>query len=396
MSSGLKLKIGGACLNQTPLDWRGNIDHILQAISEAKADQVQILCLPELCLTGYGCEDLFLSDWLPTKALLKLNEIIPHTEGILVSVGLPIRREGNTYNCIALIKDCQVLGFYAKHHLANEGVHYEHRWFSSWPYNEQVDIVYNGINVPLGSFTISQFDITIGFEICEDAWHLNRPGSNFINKAHLLLNPSASHFAFNKESFRENLVVESSKRFNCVYLYTNLLGNEAGRMIYDGDVLIAQKGKLIAHNKRFSFKTFNLLSQIVDFDTQTADVQILEQATSSLQEFGQAVPLALFDYLRKSRSDGFVISLSGGADSSSIAVLVAQMVRLGTKELGISNFCEKLGIEPMKDEKEIMSKIMVTAYQGTENSSSATLESAQTLAQSIGATFYHWRIDDEV
>ena len=74
-----KLKLAGACLNQTPIDWENNLRNIKSAIEEAKYEGVDILCLPELCITGYGCEDLFLSQWLPEKALQKLAEILPET-----------------------------------------------------------------------------------------------------------------------------------------------------------------------------------------------------------------------------------------------------------------------------------------------------------------------------
>ena len=76
-----KIKIGGAALNQTPLDWQSNLKNILDAIEAAKKEGIEILCLPELCITGYGCEDLFLSEWLPEKALTFLPEIIESTEG---------------------------------------------------------------------------------------------------------------------------------------------------------------------------------------------------------------------------------------------------------------------------------------------------------------------------
>lgn len=61
--------LAGATLNQTPLDWEGNLDNIIQAIAMAKEKKVDLLCLPELSITGYGSEDLFLSYWYPKKAL---------------------------------------------------------------------------------------------------------------------------------------------------------------------------------------------------------------------------------------------------------------------------------------------------------------------------------------
>ncbi|MCP6379892.1 hypothetical protein NL466_29780, partial [Klebsiella pneumoniae] len=78
------MRIAGAALNQIPFDWTHNLRTIREAIEQAKAAGVALLCLPELCLTGYGCEDLFLSDWLPEAALAHLQQVRPWTEGICV------------------------------------------------------------------------------------------------------------------------------------------------------------------------------------------------------------------------------------------------------------------------------------------------------------------------
>lgn len=391
-----KLVIGGACLNQIPLDWSHNLSNIKSAIQEGKEAGVQLLCLPELCITGYGCEDMFLSGWLPQKALTKLNDLIPLSKDIAFTVGLPVRHEGLLYNTTCLIHDGKIQGFYAKHHLANDGVHYEKRWFSSWPYRKCINFDFEGQTVPFGSFQATIFNMKVAFEICEDAWFEDRPACHLIDPdIDLILNPSASHFAFRKGNFRENLVTSSSKKFNCTYLYTNLLGNEAGRMIYDGDILIAQKGNLIGRNTRLSFKDRNLLSLELDLDGDSKE-QVLPDWQTRLEELSRVIPLALFDYLRKSKSKGFVLSLSGGADSSSIATMVAQMVRLGLDDLGHEEFQRKLGFDIPMDEKEIVRQILITAYQGTKNSSQSTLDSANGLAQSLGATFHHWLIDDEV
>lgn len=127
------LKIGGAALNQTPIDWENNTDNIIHSIKKAKEEQIKILCLPELCITGYGCDDLFLSDWLCSTALEQLGYILPHTSDIAVAVGLPICLEGKLYNCSCFIYNLQIMGFSAKQNLAFEGVHYENRWFQPWP-----------------------------------------------------------------------------------------------------------------------------------------------------------------------------------------------------------------------------------------------------------------------
>ena len=395
-----KLTLGGATLNQTPLSWHNNKANILACIEQAKQKEVELLCLPELCITGYGCEDLFLSEWLPEKAFRILLEITPACSGIAVAVGLPVRFQGKIYNCTCYVEDTEIKGFYAKQTLANEGVHYEPRWFTPWPQGKIDEIEVAGSRYPIGEITFRLKGIHLGFEICEDAWHEERPACQHLLKGvELILNPSASHFAFGKGAFRQNLVIESSRKFNVAYLYCNLLGNEAGRMVYDGDVILAQNGTLLAYGERLSFSNHRLLTCEVDFENDANSEQLPIRPIAELnEEFPKAASLALYDYLRKSKSKGFVLSLSGGADSSTCAVLVAEMVRRGLQELGPEKFLEKAGLpaDTPPDHKSIVENILHTAYQGTGNSSGDTLESARELVASIGATFHHWLIDDEV
>ncbi len=392
-----KIKLAGACLNQTPIDWDNNLRNITKALEEARSEGIDILCLPELCITGYGCEDLFLSQWLPETALDKLLSLLPHTQHIAVTVGLPIRFEGQVYNATCFIYNKEIKGFYAKQKLANDGVHYEPRWFTPWKSNDQTAIEIDGKSYPLGHIIVSHRNIRIGFEICEDAWQPDRPCEYLDEKVDLILNPSASHFAFGKADFREHLVIESSEKFDCVYLYANLLGNEAGRMIYDGDVLIAQKGKLIGRNHRLWFHDYRILSVEVDFDRNESTENIRAHYTDRFEEFTHAAGLALFDYCRKSKSRGFVLSLSGGADSSTIATLIAFAIRTGLKQLGYPEFERKLGFKLNgTTEKEITNQLLTTAYQATKNSSKETFHSAKFLSDSIGATFYDWTIDEVV
>ncbi len=243
------IKIGGATLNQIPFDWNNNVANILEAIKAAQNDQVKILCMPELCLTGYGCEDLFLSDWLSEKAFQKLLTIVPHCTNISVCVGLPIRFDGITYNGVAVIDNGELKGITLKQNLPRDGVHYEPRWFDAWQPFKTKKIKIAGHQITIGDVVYELHGIKTGFEICEDGWSKEkRPGYNLKERGvELILNGSASHFAFGKNKEREqSVVIEGSKIFNCAYLFVNHLGNEAGRMIYDGDIIIAQKGKTIA------------------------------------------------------------------------------------------------------------------------------------------------------
>ena len=403
-----KIKIGGAALNQIPMHWENNLKNIQNAIAEAKESGIKILCLPELCLTGYGCEDLFLSDWISEKAMALLPEIAPLTSDISTAIGLPIRLDGKTYNCVAVYQDGALLGITAKQFLANDGVHYESRWFTPWMAGEQITIDINKQRVSFGDLTYQLFGVHTGFEICEDAWRDNRPACRLVGKnIQLILNPSASHFAFEKSYHREKLAVQGSAEFHCYYVYANLLGNEAGRMIYDGEIVIAGHGKVINYNEKLSFKDVNLISAEIDPEDSNPESKYNAIPPENKNEiFTQAESLALFDYMRKSHSKGFVLSLSGGADSSTCAILVAEMIRRSFEEIGFEQSLKKLHLNHLIDDcksfghksrrKFILNNILHCAYQGTENSSAETLESAKQLAMEIGADFHEWKIDEEV
>ncbi len=396
-----KITIAGATLNQIPLDWSNNVSNILAAIESARAKKVQILCLPELCVTGYGCEDVFLSDWLSATAWRKVKQIASNCADMVVCVGTPLRIHGKTYNGVCVIRDKKILGITLKQNLANDGVHYEPRWFVPWTPGKVLELAIEEDTIQVGDLIYETHGISFGFEICEDAWSKNRPGHTLRKRGvDLIMNPSASHFAMGKSSAREKVVViEGSALFNCVYLFVNHLGNESGRMIYDGDIVIGQQGTLLAVNRRLSFLPYNLLSCTVDTKDQSqSHRQPIMDGWERNEEFTQAASLALFDYLRKSKARGFVLSLSGGADSACCAVLVSEMVKRGSAELGWKNFWEALGTDATSSPKtvsEAVGILLTCAYQSTRNSSKATLQAARLLTSSLGARFHAWSIDEE-
>jgi NAD+ synthase (glutamine-hydrolysing) len=422
------IKLASAVLNQTPLDWEGNKARIIAAIEAAKAEQASILCLPELCISGYGCEDAFHSPGLQQTAIDVLHEILPSTKGIIVSLGMPLLYHQGLFNTACLVCDGKILGFVAKRYLAGDGLHYEPRWFKPWPAGNRVSVEVENVEYPLGDLHFECGDVKIGFEICEDAWVADRPGSDLaLRGVDIILNPSASHFAFGKFKVRERFVLEGSRAFNISYVYSNLLGNEAGRSIYDGGALIASAGELVAAGPRFSFADMQLTTALVDVDatrmkqSRTASFRPDLRAGDDCvecefdypefaphpscviqapwekgthvkeEEFGRAISLALFDYMRKSRSHGFVVSLSGGADSSAICTLISMMVERGVGELGLDGFLKKLGyytrIQDCKSPAEIMNRLLATVYQGTENSGDVTLTAAREVAKAINAEF---------
>ena len=422
-----RIRVAAAVLNQTPLDWAGNERHIRAAIEAARAEGATVLCLPELCLSGYGCEDAFHGVGLKDMALKTLQSLAPATAGMIVCLGLPLLHRNALFNCACLAVDGRVAGFVAKRFLCGDGLHYEPRWFKPWPRHIRDTIQIAGQEYPIGDLIFDCGRIKIGFEICEDAWVADRPGSGLAPHAvDILLNPSASHFAFGKLDVRKRLVIEGSRAFHVGYVYANLLGNEAGRVIYDGGALIASGGTLLATGPRLSFAPWHVTSAVVDvaanrmstarlasFQPELGSANPLEvacpfawpkvdpqpAATQAAtwesrpnlkeEEFTRALALGLFDYLRKSRSQGFVVSLSGGADSSAVSCLVAMMVEMARGELGDEAFRTALqhipGLAATRDCRDDVRRLLHCVYQASANSSAQTRHSAATLAQALGA-----------
>lgn len=401
----MTIRLAGATVNQTPIDWTGNRERILDAIRQAKEAGVEILCFPELCITGYGCEDLFLGDWIYARALEELLKIVPHCSDILVAIGVPLQVNGHNRNTSCIIENGRISGFYAKQFMALDGVHYEPRWFIPWPAGKVEKVEIDGEEFEVGDIIIDYKSARIGFEICEDAWRKEvRPAYRCVPRnVNLIMNPSASHFALDKTLLREDLVVNSSRKFSCTYVFANLLGNEAGRMIYDGEILIARDGVLIKRNEWLSFEDVNLQWADVDFENPLQQYDPpTRYARDRNTEFIKAATLGLFDYLRKSKSKGFILSLSGGADSSTTAILVSEMVKRSIASLGLKRFFLRSGLPEVwakgedSIEKNILAHLLTTAYQATVNSSEDTEESARHLAEELGATYYRWNIDEEV
>ena len=421
----IPIKVATASLNQTPLDWAGNQRRIEAMLHQARAEGASLLVLPELCTTGYGCEDAFLGPDVAERAWSMLAELLPQTKGMVVSIGMPVRRRGGLYNTACVVANGSIAGFAAKEHLAGEGLHYEPRWFKPWPNHQVVGLERDGQSYPFGDVFFDFSGVRIGFEICEDAWVAQRRGALDGHAMDIIVNPSASHFAFGRHEVRERLVLEGSRSMAVSYLYANLLGNEAGRVIYDGGCYIAQNGKMLAKSPRLTFNDSVLTTAVidveasrteqvrttsfradrsdpgakrisVDFEFPRVPMQRSEPSepaweaskTHKEEEFTRCLTLALFDYLRKSHSRGFVLSISGGADSAAAACLVSLMVDRALAELGTERFGEKIAMKAELNARDWVGKLLCCAYQPTDNSGEVTRNAATALAEAIGATFY--------
>ncbi|MBA3483789.1 MAG: NAD+ synthetase, partial [Pirellulales bacterium] len=434
----LKLRLAAAALNQTPLDWEGNRDRIIAAIEAARAAESAVLCLPELCVSGYGCEDHFFSAGVQKTTLEMLAEIMPATRGMAVALGLPVMVNRGLYNAAALLCDGELMGLTLKQHLAGDGLHYEPRWFRKWPAAAVERIELFGREVPVGDLLYNCGGVRIGIEICRDAWVADRPGSRLAaGGADILLNPTASHFAFGKQEVRRRLVLEGSRQFDVSFAFANLLGNEAGRAIFDGGTHIASSGVMLAEGPRLSFGDHVLACADIDVEatrrnkasasepslppqsyggeTVHSDFKLPSPKSPcpvtapaawdgspppKMEEFARVTPLALFDYLRKSSAGGMVISLSGGADSAAVATIVWLMAKLAAGELGREGFAKRLpriaDLRDSKTDEAAVGRLLTCVYQSTRNSSDTTHAAAAAISKAVGAEFVNWNIDELV
>ncbi|MBC7661527.1 MAG: NAD(+) synthase [Chitinophagaceae bacterium] len=434
------LRIAGGSLNQIPFDWEGNYQRIATLIHEAKRQNVQLLCFPELSITGYNCEDMFSSVHTARMALANLERIVSLTDDMTVIVGLPIYHRGSMYNCAAVIQNKTILGINPKKILTREGVHYEPRWFRAWPFHREETIHLLGRDIPFGDVCYHLGTLQLGVVICEEAWSSEGTASDSsLSGCELVVNLSASHFALGKSKTRETLVADASRAFQAYYLYTNLVGLESGRIIYDGEILLGEFGKISRRSKRFVLTDGLLLVKDIDLDlarvSKLKTRSVLDMTTTAQDEravtghglkktspkdpaidarwlgvsedvyqtpeleFVQAQKVGLFDYLRKSNSNGFMISLSGGCDSSVVAVLCAHTFAEALNELGPKGLAERLNwpLPSMPDDPASWIKSRITTiYQATAQSGSVTQEAAKALALAIGSEHYEVNVQDLV
>ena len=425
------IRAAGATINQIPGDWSGNRQRILALLEEATRNEVDIICFPELSITGYNCEDLFFTINTVRQSQQVLLDLCQAVENIIAVVGLPIYFNGYLYNGVAVIQKGKIVGINLKKSLPKEGVHYEPRWFDPWQIGRKETLsIGDQSDIPIGDLRYQFGGFAMGVEICEEAWSLS--GHNtLLAEVELIVNPSASHFALGKYPSRETLVANNSREMQCHYLYTNLVGVESGRLIYDGGVLFATSGSLTKRGPRFSFgpgcltiqdldldrvRVAKLRNRVVKFTTPTKgggfvlgkDFEHEEKKIAVAQnekihfcaekgnwllkpeeEFLAAEIIGLWDYLRKSGLRGFVVSLSGGSDSSAAAVLIVHSLFMAFQELGEDAFCAHLGIQKKSgDFRSYVKDLLALVYQKTENNSCETQLAAKGLAQELGGEYF--------
>lgn len=240
-----------------------NTAKIIEAIQDASKAQAEYLILPELCITGYTCGDLFMQRTLLDAAKASLFQIAAATEGhsLIVVLGLPLDIRGRLFNCAAVIQNGDILGLVPKSCIPGYSEFYEPRWFAAAEELETDTLVLKGKTVPIGSDLIfacrDDDNLLFGVEICEDLWVPIPPSSRLAQAgAVLLFNPSASNELVGKADYRRQLVSGQSASCVAAYVYAGSnTGESSTDVVFGGHSLIAENGLILAESERFTHET---------------------------------------------------------------------------------------------------------------------------------------------
>lgn len=240
-----------------------NTEQIIQCIGLAGKEDVRLLVFPELCISGYTCNDLFLQNILLEGCLEGLEQIrsASRTHDMLIVVGLPFLFNARLYNIAAVIYQGEVLGLVPKQHIPNYSEFYEARHFAPAPAeNEAVDIPVlgaHGRQIPFGAkllFAADNLpDFVLGIDICEDLWMPIPPSCHHaLASATVIANLSASDETTGKEIYRRELVSNQSARLICGYIYADAgEGESSTDLVFAGHNLIAENGSILSQSERF-------------------------------------------------------------------------------------------------------------------------------------------------
>lgn len=365
-----------------------NLSHIESMTAEADGKGAEVIVFPELSLTSYTCQDLFRQRPLldsTESCVLRLLEFTRSMD-IVVIVGAPIPVGPLLLNCAVVIQRGGILGIVPKTYLPNYSEFYEKRWFTSARDVRPTTIRYAGQTVTVTSqpqvFCMSD-GAKFGIEICEDVWSPAPPSTNLaIAGADVIFNLSASDELIGKHDYLRSLLAQQSARTIGGYVYSGCgFGESTQDVVYGGNAMIFENGKMIATSKRFSLEPQLVVNQIdiekirserrnnstyagaqspkeVATDALYIDVaspenpekdwQLLrdvdahpfipkaEDMTASCEEIFSIQVMGLAKRLVHTTAKHVVIGISGGLDSTlALLVCVRTFDRLGLDRKGI-------------------------------------------------------------
>lgn len=280
-----------------------NVSRIKEQIQEAVEEGIQIVCFPELSVTGYSCADLFFTQQLQQNALEALEDICNFTKNlpVIVLVGAPLKVDNNLYNCAFVMTDGDVIGVVPKVNLPNTGEFYEKRWFTPGRTNIPTIELWNG-DVPFGSDLLFMTrHYSFGIELCEDLWSPLPPSTQLaIQGAELIFNLSSSNCVTGKHAFRRQMISQQSARVHCGYIYTSSgIGESTTDVVYSGSTYIAENGDVLIEGERFQSESSMIISEI-DVERLRTDRQRNTNFTCDQIGHYRKIYVAPMDYVNES------------------------------------------------------------------------------------------------
>jgi len=252
------IRVAAAIPELRVADCAYNVARMADLVRKGEEEKVQVICFPELSVTGYTCADLFQQQQLLNDTQKALNELqlLTFATTSVVIVGMPVRVQSHLFNTAVVLQGGHILGVVPKTHLPNNNEFYEKRWFTSGVLADSKTITLSGEQVPFGTdILFSDGKFTFGIEICEDLWVPIPPSSQqALHGAEIIFNLSATNELIGKHQYLRQLIEQQSARCNAGYVYASAgAGESTTDVVYAGNGLIAENGKIISSSERFSF-----------------------------------------------------------------------------------------------------------------------------------------------
>ena len=264
------VRVGAVVPKLKVADTEFNCNEIIEQIEIASNNKIQIAVFPELCITGYTCQDLFEQDTLLEEAEKSLSKILDYTNklDIICIIGMPIKQENQLFNTAVVIQKGEILGVVPKTFIPNYGEFYEKRWFASSKNANKKEIEILGQKVPFGIDLLfkdkENNEICFGIEICEDIWAVEPPSNKLaLLGANIIFNLSASNEVIGKKEYRRELVKMQSAKTISGYVYCSSGVNEStSDVVFSGESMIFENGSCLANNERFDFESNMIFTEI--------------------------------------------------------------------------------------------------------------------------------------
>lgn len=263
------VKVAAAVPAVKVADCEYNTLQIENIIAQAEGKGVEIIVFPELCITGYSCQDLFRQSLLLEQVEASMLMLLDFTRNldIISIVGLPVVVGDMLLNCAAVIQKGDLLGLIPKTYLPNYSEFYEKRWFASSQDLQPTEIRFAGNKIlvtPQPTLFKTCDGVLFGIEICEDVWAPAPPSNRLaLAGADITFNLSASDELIGKHKYLKSLLSQQSARTISGYIYSGCgFGESSQDVVYAGNAFIYENGQMLAEGERFSFKPQVIISQI--------------------------------------------------------------------------------------------------------------------------------------